>query len=106
MEIVKGSQEYYDYVMEYMIPEGQELYEIFTLDVDLFVDMVDTDTSYTFTDEEVAAAKSGLLQGRKVSRSQDRELASSLNSNLRLDRTMAFGKKYEQQIEKLSAKDT
>jgi len=61
MEIVKGSQEYYDYVMEYMIPEGQELYEIFTLDVDLFVDMVDTDTSYTFTDEEVAAsmAKNG-----------------------------------------------
>ncbi|MCP4990035.1 MAG: insulinase family protein [Colwellia sp.] len=58
-----------------------------------------------FTDDEVIAAKSGLLQGRKVSRSQDRELAGSLNSNLRLDRTMAFGKKYEQQIEKLSADD-
>jgi len=58
-----------------------------------------------FTDEEVTAAKSGLLQGRKVSRSQDRELAGSLNSNIRLDRTMAFGKKYEQQIEKLSADD-
>lgn len=58
-----------------------------------------------FTDEEVAAAKSGLLQGRKVSRSQDRELARSINSNLRLDRTMQFAKQYEQQIEKLSAKD-
>jgi zinc protease len=58
-----------------------------------------------FTDEEVTAAKSGLLQGRKVSRSQDRELASTLNANLRLDRTMVFGKKYEQQIEKLSAGD-
>jgi zinc protease len=58
-----------------------------------------------FTKEEVTAAKSGLLQGRKVSRSQDRELAGSLNTNLRLDRTMAFGKKYEQQIEKLSADD-
>jgi len=58
-----------------------------------------------FTDEEVTAAKSGLLQGRKVSRSQDRELAGSLNANLRLDRTMQFGKKYEQQIEKLSADD-
>ena len=58
-----------------------------------------------FTDEEVVAAKSGLLQGRKVSRSQDRELAGTLNSNLLLDRTMQFGKKYEQQIEKLSAAD-
>ncbi len=58
-----------------------------------------------FTDEEVTAAKSGLLQGRKVSRSQDRELAGSLNSNIRLDRTMQFGKKYEQKIEKLSADD-
>jgi len=54
MEIVKGSQEYYDYVAQYMIPNGEELYEIFSLDVDLFVDMVDSDTSYTFTDEEVA----------------------------------------------------
>ena len=58
-----------------------------------------------FTDKEVTAAKSGLLQGRKVSRSQDRELAGALNSNLRLDRTMQFGKKYEQKIEKLSAED-
>jgi len=56
MEIVKGSQEYYDYVMQYMIPDGEEQYEIFTLEEDLFVDMVFTDTSYTFTDEEVAAS--------------------------------------------------
>ena len=56
MEIIKGSQEYYDYVAKYMIPNGEELYEIFTLDLDLFVDMVDSDTSYTFTDEEVAAS--------------------------------------------------
>jgi zinc protease len=55
-----------------------------------------------FTDEEVAAAKSGLLQGRKVSRSQDNELASKLASNLRLDRTMQFSKKYEKAIEKLT----
>lgn len=58
-----------------------------------------------FTDEEVIAAKSGLLQGRKVSRSQDGELAGSLNANLRLDRTMQFAKRYEQQIENLSAED-
>tara|TARA_R110002020_G_scaffold239300_1_gene451844 strand:- start:745 stop:897 length:153 start_codon:yes stop_codon:yes gene_type:complete len=36
-----------------MIPDGEELYEIYTLEEDLFVDMVYTDTSYTFTDEEV-----------------------------------------------------
>ncbi|WP_448567719.1 M16 family metallopeptidase [Thalassotalea ganghwensis] len=58
-----------------------------------------------FTDEEVAAAKSGLLQGRKVSRSQDRELAGTLNDNLLLDRTMQFGKQYEAQIAALSAED-
>jgi len=58
-----------------------------------------------FTDEEVKSAKSGLLQGRKVSRSQDRELAGTLNSNIRLDRTMQFGKQYEAQIEKLTAEE-
>lgn len=58
-----------------------------------------------FTEEEVTSAKSGLLQGRKVSRSQDRELAGKLNKNLRLDRTMQFSKKYEQAIEKLTVDD-
>lgn len=58
-----------------------------------------------FTEEEVASAKSGLLQGRKVSRSQDRELAAKLNKNLRLDRNMQFSKKYEQAIEKLTVED-
>lgn len=58
-----------------------------------------------FTAEEVTSAKSGLLQGRKVSRSQDRELAGKLNSNLRLDRTMQFSKKYEAQVAKLTADD-
>ncbi|GHF96004.1 M16 family metallopeptidase [Thalassotalea marina] len=58
-----------------------------------------------FTAEEVAAAKSGLLQGRKVSRSQDRELASDLNTNLRLDRTMEHSKQYEKAIAELSAED-
>lgn len=58
-----------------------------------------------FTEEEVASAKSGMLQGRKVSRSQDRELAGKLNSNLRLERTMQFSKKYEQAIEQLTVDD-
>jgi hypothetical protein len=36
-----------------MIPDGEELYEIYTLEEDLFVDMVESDTSYLFTDEQV-----------------------------------------------------
>ena len=53
MEIVKGSKENYDYVRRYMIPNGEDEYQIFTLEEDLFVDMVDSDTSYVFTDEQV-----------------------------------------------------
>jgi hypothetical protein len=53
MNIVKGSKEYYEYIQRYMIPDGEELYEIYTLEEDLFVDMVESDTSYLFTDEQV-----------------------------------------------------
>jgi len=53
MEIIKGSKEYYDYVERYMIPNGEQENEIFTLRENLFVDMVDTDESYEFTDAQV-----------------------------------------------------
>ena len=53
MEIIKGSKEYYDYVERYMIPNGEQENEIFTLKENLFVDMVDTDESYEFTDAQV-----------------------------------------------------
>lgn len=53
MNIVKGSKEYYDYVERYMIPNGENENEIFTLRENLFVDMVDTDKSYEFTDAQV-----------------------------------------------------
>ena len=43
-----------------------------------------------FTDEEVAAAKSGILDSRKNGRSADAAVAGTLRSNLFLDRTMAF----------------
>ncbi|MCS6136509.1 insulinase family protein [Shewanella baltica] len=58
-----------------------------------------------FTEEEVTAAKSGLLQSRKVSRSQDDELARNQTTNLRLGRTMAFNKDFENQLSKLTAED-
>ncbi|MCS6096628.1 M16 family metallopeptidase [Shewanella baltica] len=58
-----------------------------------------------FTEEEVTAAKSGLLQSRKVSRSQDDELARNQTTNLRLGRTMEFNKDFENQLSKLTAED-
>ncbi|MBT1445076.1 insulinase family protein [Shewanella sp. JM162201] len=58
-----------------------------------------------FTAEEVEAAKSGLLQGRKVSRSQDKELVGSLAKNLKLERTMAFDKAFEDKLAALTADD-
>jgi zinc protease len=58
-----------------------------------------------FTAEEVAAAKSGMLQGKKVSRAQDNELVSTLRRNLRLDRDMQWYEAYEARLAALSAED-
>jgi zinc protease len=58
-----------------------------------------------FTDEEIKSAKSGLLQGKKVSRAQDMELVRTLRGNLILDRTMQWNKAYEQRLAALTADD-
>jgi zinc protease len=58
-----------------------------------------------FTDEEIASAKSGLLQEKKVSRAQDNELASTLRSNIRYKRSMKWYKEYEARLASLTAKD-
>jgi len=58
-----------------------------------------------FTEEEITEAKSGLLQGKKVSRSQDKELAGKLNGNLFLNKDMQFSKQYEKTLASLTAKD-
>jgi len=58
-----------------------------------------------FTDEEIDSAKSGLLQGKKVSRAQDRELVRTLVSHLDLDRSMQWNKTYEARLAKLTAKE-
>jgi zinc protease len=55
-----------------------------------------------FTDEEVQSAKSGLLQGKKVSRAQDQELVRILRNNVYLDRTMQWNEAYEKRLENLS----
>jgi zinc protease len=55
-----------------------------------------------FTAEEVAAAKSGWLQSRQVSRAQDNELASRLNNYLFLGRTLAWDEELERRIAALT----
>jgi zinc protease len=56
-----------------------------------------------FTAEEVAAAKTGYLQSRQVSRAQDNELAGRLNNFLFLDRTLQWDAEIEKKIQALSA---
>jgi zinc protease len=58
-----------------------------------------------FTAEEIKSAKSGLLQGKKVSRAQDTELVRMLRKNLTVDRTMQWNKAYEQRLNALTADD-
>ena len=55
-----------------------------------------------FTAEEVAAAKSGYLQSRQVSRAQDNELAGRLNNYLFLDRTLQWDADLEAKIKALT----
>jgi zinc protease len=55
-----------------------------------------------FTAEEVAAAKTGYLQSRQVSRAQDNELAGRLNTYLFLDRTLKWDADVEGKIKALT----
>jgi zinc protease len=54
-----------------------------------------------FTAEELAAAKSGVLQQRVQNRSQDRLLASNWTTNLYLGRTFAWSKQFEDRVSAL-----
>jgi len=55
-----------------------------------------------FTAEEVAAAKSGYLQSRQVSRAQDNELAGRLNNYLFLGRTLQFDAELDAKLKALT----
>ncbi len=56
-----------------------------------------------FTAEEITAAKSGWLQGRQLSRAQDRELSGRLNNYLFLNRVIAWDADFESKINALTA---
>ena len=58
-----------------------------------------------FTAEEVARAKSGMLQQRMQTRSQDNALAFGWITYLYLDRTFAWSKQYEDKIRALTVDD-
>lgn len=55
-----------------------------------------------FTPEEVEAAKTGYLQSRQVSRSQDGTLAGMLSQWLYFDRTMAWDAAFEAKVRSLT----
>jgi zinc protease len=58
-----------------------------------------------FTAEEVAEAKSGWLQGRKVSRSQDRELAGTLADRAFQGRTLVWDEALEAKVAALTPEE-
>jgi zinc protease len=55
-----------------------------------------------FTEQELAAAKSGWLQSRQVSRGQDAELAGRLAAETFWERTMNWDAKFEERVSALT----
>ena len=56
-----------------------------------------------FAADEIAEAKSGWLQARQVSRSQDRELVGTLAARLEEGRALSFDRDIEKAISNLTA---
>ncbi|MEP7195081.1 MAG: pitrilysin family protein [Saprospiraceae bacterium] len=70
--------------------------------IDAFKDEIGKMLKDGFTEEEVKNAKSGLLQSRKVTRSQDNSLSNQLNSMSYLNRTMNFTLDLDNKLENLT----
>ncbi|MEH6911956.1 MAG: pitrilysin family protein [Oceanicoccus sp.] len=58
-----------------------------------------------FTETELIAAKSGLLQSKKVARAQDSELVEVQVNHLELERSMQWNKAYEERLDALTVED-
>tara|TARA_R100001443_G_scaffold93288_3_gene99859 strand:+ start:296 stop:502 length:207 start_codon:yes stop_codon:yes gene_type:complete len=56
MEIIKGSQEYFDYLNEYILPSREVEDYIFTLDGLVMIDMLDSGDFITYDDSYVEAS--------------------------------------------------
>ncbi len=70
-----------------------------------FKDEVKRAADSGFTEKELAAAKSGWLQSRQVSRGQDNELTTRLASNAHWDRTMEWEANIESKVSGLKVDD-
>ncbi len=70
-----------------------------------FYEEINKVISEGFTAEELKAAKTGWLQSRSVSRSQDNELSSRLNNYLYLGRTLQFDADFEKKVENLTLEE-
>ncbi|MCC6816938.1 MAG: insulinase family protein [Saprospiraceae bacterium] len=70
--------------------------------VEAFKDEINKLVKDGFTEQEIKDAKSGLLQSRKVSRSQDNTLSSQLNNMSYLNRNMNFTVDFEKKLESLT----
>ena len=60
---------------------------------------------FSFTEEELAAAKQGYLEKQKVTRSEDSQLAATLRSNLFVGRSMEYYADLENKINALTVED-
>jgi zinc protease len=58
-----------------------------------------------FGDAEVAAAREGLLEARRIARSQERSLLARLAAYLFIERTLAWDEGFERRVAALSAAD-
>ncbi len=77
-------------------PENREALEI------AFREEIEKVRQEGFTAEELAAAKSGWVQGQQLQRAQDRSVASLLSNNLFLDRDMQWAKSLEDRMMSLT----
>jgi zinc protease len=78
-------------------PENVEALEV------AFLEEIDKTLADGFTDEEIEAAKAGYLDGRNVSRAQDRELAGALSGALYDGRTLEYDAEIEAAIAGLTS---
>lgn len=67
-----------------------------------FKDEINKVVTAGFTAEEIAAAKSGWLQSRTVTRAQDPSLAGTLNNYLFIKRDLKWDESYEKKVQDLT----
>lgn len=70
-----------------------------------FMEEIEKVRNEGFTQEELDAAKSGILQSNQVTRAQDQSLITILNNNLMYDRDMNYYSDLDKKIQNLTVED-